>query len=282
MKNKLQFYLPFLYLYKSRLGSLTKFVSWIIIYLIPVLTLLFFQTKTFLSTSQILSLGLWSIFIVYTFYEIGYIQNDTETIKSEASPTLRLSKEQFEYYYAHRTIIYFARFMIGGIALGLLKAWMPCAHILYFMASLGVILVLYQLYNYFRGDKLWWIYFILVTCKYIAPLFLFATFFTPQLFILSCMIFPLPKTLESKCTRPISSETNFLIGFIRKNILHFDKKRLDGYRVVSYGSLLLTALFLWGIEYFPIGYVCLSGFIFMYRLLLWLFIKKRYGGICLR
>lgn len=60
-----------------------------------------------------------SVMLVYNYYEIGYIQNDTETIKKENNPTLRLTMIQLQYYKSHFILIYSSR-IFWGILLSLL------------------------------------------------------------------------------------------------------------------------------------------------------------------
>ena len=97
MLNNIFFYLPMGYLLKTRLNSLAKFISWNIIYVFPLFYLAYIKLNFVITIIDFVEI-LGSIIVVYNFYEIGYIQNDTETIKRESNPTLRVSKDELEYY----------------------------------------------------------------------------------------------------------------------------------------------------------------------------------------
>lgn len=93
------------YLLKTRLNSLAKFISWNIIYVFPLFYLAYIKLNFVITIIDFVEI-LGSIIVVYNFYEIGYIQNDTETIKRESNPTLRVSKDELEYYEENKWYIY--------------------------------------------------------------------------------------------------------------------------------------------------------------------------------
>ena len=76
--SRLFFYVPFLYLYHTRQRSLRKLLSWALVYLIPACMLALMPGGFSLRTLAAVVLG---AVLIYDFYETGYIQNDTETIK---------------------------------------------------------------------------------------------------------------------------------------------------------------------------------------------------------
>jgi len=51
--------------------------------------------------------------LIYTVYEIGYIANDTETIKHETNPAMRLTANELAYYERHKHLIYGFRLMLN-------------------------------------------------------------------------------------------------------------------------------------------------------------------------
>jgi len=112
MLNNIFFYLPMGYLLKTRLNSLAKFISWNIIYVFPLFYLAYIKLNFVITIIDFVEI-LGSIIVVYNFYEIGYIQNDTETIKRESNPTLRVSKDELEYYEENKWYIYIARIVIN-------------------------------------------------------------------------------------------------------------------------------------------------------------------------
>lgn len=110
MLNNIFFYLPMGYLLKTRLNSLAKFISWNIIYVFPLFYLAYIKLNFVITIIDFVEI-LGSIIVVYNFYEIGYIQNDTETIKRESNPTLRVSKDELEYYEENKWYIYIAKLL---------------------------------------------------------------------------------------------------------------------------------------------------------------------------
>ncbi|HFO5149574.1 TPA: hypothetical protein ACHJRG_004980, partial [Escherichia coli] len=95
------FFVPFLYFYKTRLRSIIKLISWGVIYLVPI----FLSTFSFANIDYYFISYFVVLTLTYNLYEIGYIQNDTETIKKEHNPTLRLSRDELFFYNNHRVYI---------------------------------------------------------------------------------------------------------------------------------------------------------------------------------
>ncbi len=105
------FFVPFLYFYKTRLRSIIKLISWGVIYLVPI----FLSTFSFANIDYYFISYFVVLTLTYNLYEIGYIQNDTETIKKEHNPTLRLSRDELFFYNNHRVYIYFFRLFISFV-----------------------------------------------------------------------------------------------------------------------------------------------------------------------
>ena len=143
--DNLFFYLPFSYTYVSRLKSHSKLISWVIIYVIPTIYLAIFLQGT-LSVPNFL-LALLGIVLIYNFYETGYIQNDTETVKRELNPTMRLSENQQAYYETHKKIIYGVRLLTGVFLSFVFVRLSPLSGTLPFIVAVWSILLIYAVYN---------------------------------------------------------------------------------------------------------------------------------------
>lgn len=269
--KKLIFYLPILYLYKTRLKTLLKLFSWIYIYIIPIICLLFFQNQEWSLSIKNILYSLLSIITVYNFYEIGYIQNDTETIKIEKNPTMRINHEQLNYYDKYKIIIYGFRFLLGFILIYILSILgsitVGC---IYYSIGIVSILIVYQLYNRMRSNWNMLFYFMLSTLKYIAPLFLFPENLTWNLVLLAIFVFPLEKTSEFKAGKSIDITPNI---FFRKYILKYDKSRLTSYRVIAYISIYFLSILLWKLDFFNMEHTFLILYMLIYRFFLWILIK---------
>ena len=222
------FYLPFWYSKQTRFRTITRFLSWIIIYVIPVSLSFLFVSLEF-SYANIFKSFL-AILLVYNLYEIGYIYNDAETIKKEVSPTLRLDYFQLQYYENNKNNIYCCRFLVAAlITLALSfndRAWI-------FLLASWAIIPAYALYNTVRSRLNIPLHFILVTLRYCSPVLLFTGMNDAYIFLFMILLFPLINTLE-RCT-----ERRFNFDFFKDFFLTNKKNG----RYFYYFILLITGLF---------------------------------------
>lgn len=103
MKYFTLFCVPLVYLFRTRPHAV---VSLFFTHLLPIVFLCGMQMGF---TVQTLALSLSTLLIVECVYEIGYIQNDTETVKRDDSPTWRLNGTELDFYYQHRRVVYISR-----------------------------------------------------------------------------------------------------------------------------------------------------------------------------
>lgn len=270
MREKLVFFMPLWYTYYTRLRSPMKCLSLFFIYLIPVSFLFFTEVSWEAFSFRGVLLLLLSIMALYNTYEIGYIQNDTETIELEVTPTCRLTEAQLVFYHENRFFIYTWRVLLSIILVGCLAIYVNLLGILLFLGVLLLILLTYQLYNRIRNHLNMLLYFVLVSLRYLAPLILLIDCLSFKLCLSVWMIFPIVKTLEFRSTKPASVTTNI---YFRKYILRFDKSRLTGYRAIAYVLLTLFSLLLYVVDYFPITYVIPVAYMMLYRLGIYILIK---------
>ena len=266
------FYLPILYTYITRLRTPLKCFSWSCIYVIPIICLLFLQNAQWNISIMNILFTLLVIVTVYNFYEIGYIQNDTETIKNEHKPTARLSAEMLGYYERHKELIYLQR-MVQGLLL-IFSLWLLKAELtgcILFLFAMVLLLLVYQFYNHIRGHWNMILYFMLVSIRYCSPLLLFSDNLSWSLFVLALMVFPVIKTTVFRSTKPTEITTNI---YFRRYIIKFDKNRITGYRVMAYAFLSLIAFFFYWISFFSFMDVCLILYMFLFRCSLYLLIKS--------
>lgn len=260
------FFIPLLYTYTTRLQTVPKAISLFIIYFIPVCVLLYFLHPE-ISQFHFWMLAMLAIVGVYTVYEIGYIQNDTETIKLEKKPTMRLSSQQLDFYAAHRIAIYAVRCFELSIVLLFIYCIIGMTGTKYYTIGILAILLLYQFYNRGRGHVNMFLYLILVSLRYLVPLLLFPSKITWPLILCGLMIFPIPKTLMYRAGSPKHVKTNI---FFRKYILKWDLSRIEGVRVIVCTLLTIIAFCLYKACIFPILYIYLFIYMLTYRLLLYL------------
>ena len=208
------FYIPFLYFIKSRFSSNLKVLSWLLIYFVP----LFIITGGVNYINFILMCTL-----VYTLYEIGYIQNDAETIKKEKNPTERLSKHQLSYYEFNKANIYTFRFLLSFL-------------ICYYLTNNGVSFVyltflitpVFFIYNHIRSRFSLLVHFLLVCLRFSLPVLLLSN--SIVLFFISILLFPFINTFER------SGEKRFNY----RRSISFQHKYRSLFRVLYYGFLFMV------------------------------------------
>lgn len=184
------FFLPYVYFYITRLKSFSKLISWLCIYALPLL--IFGLELGWFNTKQDLLLFLLIVTLIYTLYEVGYIYNDAETIKTEVNPTTRLDVKQLDFFYKNKFSIYCLR---GGIAL--LLSWICLYHFnatVYSILFIWMIIPLYVLYNSTRSILNLPLHFLLVSVRFCAPIFVFG--FNLNMLFALLLLFPVINLIE--------------------------------------------------------------------------------------
>ncbi len=248
---KLFFFVPFLYFFKTRLKKLSSKLSWVLIYIIPILLIIF--STIAINVYVLLSISIY-IISVYTVYEIGYIWNDAETIKKEDKPTLRLSKEELSFYEKNKKLIYSTRLSLAFV----FSFYFINTSIFYlYVINIFCILILYFFYNTIRNRFNLPLHFLLVCFRFVTPIIAF----TPVNFLWVILVFPLINLLER------ASETRFSLIFFQ-NFLLSNKKRG---RYIYY-LILLAFCFIFNA---PISISVTVLYLFSYRLLSYEFMRLR-------
>ena len=254
MKDYSIFYLPFWYSKQTRFRTIPRFFSWIIIYVIPVSLSFLFVSPEFSYINLFKSL--LAILLVYNLYEIGYIYNDTETIKKEISPTLRLESHQLQFYENNKNNIYSFRFLVALLITFALSFY---DRVFIFLLASWAIIPAYALYNSVRSRLNIPLHFVLVTLRYCSPVLLFTGGGGVYICFFMLLLFPLINTLE-RC-----SESRFKFDYFKDLFL---TNRKNG-RYVYYLILLiagLTCCYIFG-EYTFYVFSCYAFYYMAFRLL---------------
>jgi hypothetical protein len=167
-----RFYIPTLYFFLTHSRTLARQASWFLIYLLP-LALFVYLSGAQAVLDQLLML--FAVVITYNYYDIGYIYNDTETIRKEQNPTMRLDAVCLEHYYSHKAPIYFVRHLFGLAGLFVAFKLAGPAHAVQFGtfgAAMACMTVAYYIYNNVRNVLNLVISPILTFFRHAAPLFL--------------------------------------------------------------------------------------------------------------
>lgn len=246
------FYIPLLYTYCTRLKTPMKALSLVIIYVLPVLFMACIAVGG-INWHTILVVML-SIVTLYNLYEIGYIQNDAETIKKEQKPNLRLTSCQLNHYEKFKVYIYAIRLMLEMVMISVLYWLTDPQSCMQYSISLLIMMVIFYLYNHFRSHIIMLLYLLLLTARYFTPLTLFIEGVDWQLLLTVVLVFPLVKTIEFKSDKGPDTTTNI---WFRKYILKYDIQRLTAARVVEYTVILGMVLVLYSVGIFTTWYYIL-------------------------
>ena len=144
----LMFYVPIMYALETRFLRRSKWgiFIWATEYLFPVIITLFLIAGMEICNIEVNFF--LAVMGVYNFYEIGYIQNDCETVKKEVNPTLRVSSAELVFYEKAKFKIYGIRLILGVVfSLFFLIDGVSWIILLFFW----LIIPFYMLYNNLRG-----------------------------------------------------------------------------------------------------------------------------------
>lgn len=241
--SKLSLFIPFVYFIFTRIKTPSSFVSWIIIYFVPILVIatIFGGNDAFLTFCLIAS--------VYSVYEFGYIFNDSLTILKESSPTLRVSEEFSTFVrmniYKLFILRLFQSYILGYIAVGNI-----C---LFYILP---IIILYFFYNNIRSRVNLFLHFFLVLFRYSFPIYVLSGL---SFFWLSIFLFPVPNLIER------STEIRFNFKFLIRL-----RPYIDLFRVFYYGAITVVVYIFMNDEY-----VYLPLYYFLYRLFCYQRLKSR-------
>lgn len=227
------FVLPMSYAFATRYKGITGISAWVIKYLLPVM-FLSCGLEGFDAARFILGL-----LYLYSLYEIGYIQNDCETIKKETNPTLRITEEQLVAYESHKKVIYLLRFV--QIAL-----W---GEVLLLLCESNVRLLLYGLvtlpvflwYNHVRSGFSLVIHLLLMMLRYTVPVFLATNSGSAEATVFLLFAYPITLFIE----RSVKGKFGYRNHFFSKWLMH-DYSCRYAFRLKYYAIILVvTAVTVW-------------------------------------
>ena len=164
------FYIPFAYLYSVRLRSITKLLSWLLLYILPTA---FYSSMGYTGDAWSFAIQYTLVLIAtFTLYETGYIFNDTLAIRREEHPSLRLNESETAYFFAHRWSIVLTRLLIAAICLCALSPIInyQLSIINYQLSIINyqlLMLVLFALYNRWRNRYNVFLYVWLVFSRFV-------------------------------------------------------------------------------------------------------------------
>lgn len=194
MNNRLLFCFPGAYTLLKRMVTYNKRLGLFCYHVIP-MVYLYFSSHEFRFSSLFTCLLL--VIAFYAQYEIGYIYNDTETIKLEDKPSKRLSEDEIAYYSKRKMQIYsfhIAFFVFFGLIAMLLEDNLYFSF--YTLGLMAIEAIIFLCYNRVRGKTSLLIFFFLELLKYLPFVAIYESPDWQELLVLVACIYALPNTIE--------------------------------------------------------------------------------------
>ncbi len=265
------FFTPFMTTIQTRYHSLNKVIVYFITFIIPVFLISILQNyPNSLTNPLFYVVFLLALVSFVNIYEIGYIYNETETIKKEKNPTKRLTDRQIDFYENRKVLIYVWRIVLSAIINGGLYFLISAKSLIMFSCAEVLTLGVFLFYNMIRGKFTQLIYLFLSVLKYTTIVFCWSETLSFSVILACIFVFPLVRTCEYKAHYTGETGANL---FFRKYIIKYDVSKIPIFRVIATGILLLLSLI------FKIAGICnwipfiACAYIFLYRLFLFITVK---------
>lgn len=262
-----KFYIPYMYFFQVHARTMSRVLSWGLIYFIPIFIYVYFIGNADIVNSFIMFFVLTTI--IYNLYEIGYINNDTETIKKEENPTMRLSIDELKYYENNKRKIYLIRIFITVLLIvfvNYLSFKLNYEVNMYLFSSLMLVMMLfYKIYNSIRSKMNIVISIILSTFRYVSiPISIINENYL-ILLILVIVIFPLVNLLNWL------SKPKYNLGLAIKYLKEIELIRVIYYSILS--SILLVFYFISSMDL--IKYFLYVSVYFLFIRVVYFFVMKK-------
>lgn len=239
-RSVMLFLIPMLYSFKTRYKGNVGISAWGVKYFLPV----FFISYGLQGFSFVrFALGL---LFLYSLYEIGYIQNDCETIKREDKPTMRISSYELSFYEKNKVLIYMIRSFEFIVWLSLLYvSGTPIFMLLYGLMTLPF----FFLYNWIRNGFCLVVHLMLMLFRYSVPVFFSVNYFSIKVLLFMLAVYPLTLFVE----RSVKGKFGYRNAFFSKYLMREYADRYN-FRVNYYAVLFVITVVL----------VCSSVFSYMF------------------
>lgn len=190
------------YLLRSRLEGRTARVSWFLIN--PVVIGIAAAWVTTMAFPAFMLAFVLAFLAWQSVYEIGYLENDIQTVKRESSPTLRLPPDAHRLLATRYRVIVGIKWLIAGlltILLALLDVQGVISfHFVVFVALLAATRLAFRAHNTLRTRTNIATYFALAALKYATlPAGFNGSESTLLLVVVLCLVFPTVRTIEHAC-----------------------------------------------------------------------------------
>lgn len=249
----LTFYIPGYYTIRSRRSSLKAIVRFLLIYFLPIFIFLFWRECS-------ISNLLLAFLLVYDLYEIGYIENDCETIKKEDNPTLRLESSEYQFYERHRFSVY-----AGKIVVAVLIAAYLYSHsvALWICISSFLLIPSYLVYNRIRCKWNLLLHVWLMFIRYYVPVLIAIGVFYLKDAMAFLFVYPIRVMIELSVKGKFGGYQNILV---KRYILH-DYSKFQTYRLKYYALSVIVISIFYGCTMLDISVVALYVYYLIFTFL---------------
>lgn len=200
--------------------------------------------------------------MVYSLYEIGYIENDCETTKWEMNPTMRVSSEALAFYNDKKISIYSFKMLTAVVAGVYLVKWgVSIGYILFPL----LLIPTYLAYNRLRCKWNLILHAVLMFIRYYAPILLATRVFVWADALAILFVYPIKDIVELSVKGKFGGYQN---RFVKKYILH-DHSLFQVYRLKYYTITTLIAVVM-----YLMGLIDVSTLIIYIYFLAFTFISK--------
>ena len=231
--QNLVFYIPWCYTKHTRHPRRKDILGFSLKYFVPIL--LFLAWRDF--TWPRLILG---FLLTYDLYEIGYIENDCETIKKEQNPTMRVSSEELVYYEKNKELIYFTKVVIAVAISVYLLIWEKTNYL--FLLFPALLVPSYLIYNRMRCRWNLVIHALLMFIRYYAPVLIAMHFFSWTDALAFLFVYPIKGMIELSVMGKFGGYKNqFVKKYILRDFSNFQQYRFKYY---TFGTIA-TGILLW-------------------------------------
>lgn len=233
------FYVPFLYTINTREKGIKGIVSYIT--KLPLMWLLLTVFDERFDAVRFLS----AFFHFYSLYEFGYIYNDCETIKKEIAPTLRVSKEDLEYYNDNKGYIYSFRCIVTVLLFYTLVLIGIKYEILAFTLLIPPV---FFVYNSLRSKVNLYIHIILMMLKHLTIIYITLNSFDAAFALFVLLYNPIPFYIELSVRGKFGYRNHILqLLFIPE----FNKYYVHRFRFLYQLSFLVVSIVFVTMGFFP-------------------------------
>lgn len=170
--NWLRYYIPLRWTFATRYINIINIINIISFFLIDGFPS--FYVVMVLSQANLETALHWGMafFVLFCFYECGYIFNEVISVRYEENPTVRIPELYFSKIPRHLENLITVRLVLGVLGSWYLLEKYPANWQLYIILVLGLFIV-YSIHNFYRGKSNAITMPLEVTLKYMIPISIF-------------------------------------------------------------------------------------------------------------